>query len=134
LFAVITNCDEDKWNADKRSGTIALWFVYKTAIYDLVTDCRVFVAIFLIEYIKFIQRASLFWVIAHRVLIISYQCVGGSCPLKMGPIGFPEMLVRNDHYSLRNNPEEHRSYRLRGGSLKLRKIYSVCLPRVCDVL
>ena len=29
-----------------------------------------------------------------------------SRPLKMGPIGCPEMSVRNYHYSLRNNSEE----------------------------
>jgi hypothetical protein len=27
----------------------------------------------------------------------------------MGPTGCPETLVRNYHYSLRNNPEEHSS-------------------------
>jgi len=27
----------------------------------------------------------------------------------MGPIGCPEMSVRNYHYSLRNNPEERSS-------------------------
>ena len=53
---------------------------------------------------------------------------GGSCPMKMGPMGCPDMSVRNYHYSLRNNPEEHSSHLLRGGSLKSRKVarYSKC--------
>jgi hypothetical protein len=38
----------------------------------------------------------------------------------MRPIGCPETSVRNYHYSLRNNPEEHNSHTLRGGSLKSR--------------
>jgi len=29
--------------------------------------------------------------------------------LKMGPVGFPETLITNYHYLLRNNPEECRS-------------------------
>jgi hypothetical protein len=29
----------------------------------------------------------------------------------MGPIGFPEALVRNYHYWLRNNPEERISHK-----------------------
>ena len=36
----------------------------------------------------------------------------------MGPIGFPEMLVRNYNFSLRNNSEERSSHILRGGNLK----------------
>jgi len=39
-------------------------------------------------------------------------------PPKMGPIGCPETLVCNYHYSLCNNPEEHSSRLLRSGSLK----------------
>jgi len=39
-------------------------------------------------------------------------------PLKTGQIGCPEMLVRNYHYSLHNNPEGRRSHLLRVGSLK----------------
>jgi hypothetical protein len=38
----------------------------------------------------------------------------------MEPIGCLETLVRNYHYSLRNNPEERSSYLLRGESLKSR--------------
>jgi len=38
--------------------------------------------------------------------------------LKMGPIGCGETSVRNDHYSLRNNPEERSAQLLRGGSLR----------------
>jgi hypothetical protein len=47
-----------------------------------------------------------------------------SWPLKVGPIGCPETSVRNYHYSLRNNAEDHSSNLrvLRGGSLKSRKI------------
>jgi hypothetical protein len=42
-----------------------------------------------------------------------------SWPSKIGPIGCPEMSVKNCYYSLRNNPEERSSNLLRGGSLKL---------------
>jgi len=41
-----------------------------------------------------------------------------SWPLKMGPIGWPEMSVRNCHYTLRNSPTSHL---YRGGYLKSRK-------------
>jgi len=37
-----------------------------------------------------------------------------SLPLKMGPIGCPEMSVNNYHYSPRNNPEQRISYLIRG--------------------
>ena len=37
--------------------------------------------------------------------------------LRLGPFGCPEISVRNDHHSLRNNPEERSSQLLRGGSL-----------------
>jgi hypothetical protein len=40
--------------------------------------------------------------------------------LKTGPIGCPETSARNYHYYLRNNPEEHSSHLLRGGSQKSR--------------
>jgi hypothetical protein len=36
----------------------------------------------------------------------------------MGPTGRPEMWVTSYLYSLRNDPEEHISHLLRGGSLK----------------
>jgi hypothetical protein len=36
----------------------------------------------------------------------------------MAPKSGPETLVRNFHYSLRNDPEERSSHLLRGGSLK----------------
>jgi len=36
----------------------------------------------------------------------------------MGPMGCPETSVRNYQYMLRNDPEEHNSHLLRGGSLK----------------
>jgi hypothetical protein len=38
----------------------------------------------------------------------------------MGPIGCPETSVINSHCSLSNDPEEHSSHLLRGGSLKPR--------------
>ena len=38
----------------------------------------------------------------------------------MGPIGCPEKLVRDNHHSLRNTPEERSSHLLRGESLKSR--------------
>jgi len=73
-------------------------------------------------------RTLLFWVITQRVVVTSYgrfgttyrsrlhvsgiQKVFYSCLLKMGPLVYPETSVRNDHYLLRNNPEE------RGGSLQ----------------
>jgi hypothetical protein len=38
----------------------------------------------------------------------------------MGPIGCPEISVKNYLHALRNIPEERRSRLLRGGSLKLR--------------
>jgi hypothetical protein len=52
------------------------------------------------------MRTVLFWVIMQQVVVISYWT------LKMGPIGCPKMLVRNYHYALRNNPEEHTSVHL----------------------
>jgi len=57
-------------------------------------------------------------------------CIGAtsylldSWTLRMGLIGCPKMLVRNYHYSLCNNPEEHSSKLLRGRSLKSRTHYS----------
>ena len=58
----------------------------------------------------------LFWVITRRMVEISYRRFGISdrshlypCPLKMGPIAFPEKSVRNYHYSLQNNTEGHSS-------------------------
>ena len=59
--------------------------------------------------------------ITQRVVVISYrrfQTTYGPIfkgqesknrPLKKGPIGWPEMSVRNYHYSLRNNTQEHSS-------------------------
>jgi hypothetical protein len=44
----------------------------------------------------------------------------------MGPIGCPDTLARNYHYSLRNNREERSSHLLRGGNLKSR-ICRLCL-------
>ena len=70
------------------------------------------------------MRTVLFWVITHRVVVLSYWCFGttywshfqdsrihtgfllDSWILKMGPIVCPETSVGNYHYSLRNKPEE----------------------------
>jgi hypothetical protein len=41
-----------------------------------------------------------------------------SWPLKMGPIGCPEMSARNYQHTLRNIPEDGRPHLLRGGSMK----------------
>ena len=41
-----------------------------------------------------------------------------SWPLKLEPIGCPEKLARDCHYTLRNVPEECRSHLLRSGSMK----------------
>ena len=58
-------------------------------------------------------RTAFICVITQRVLLISYRRFGTTYPqgsaLRMGPIGCPEMSVRNHHYSLPHNPEE-RSY------------------------
>ena len=43
-------------------------------------------------------------------------------PLKMGPIGCPQISLRDYHYSLHNNPEERSSFILCGGSLKSHKL------------
>jgi len=45
--------------------------------------------------------------------------------LKKGPKCCPETSVRNYHYTLRNNKEEHRSRVPRGGSLKSRVYHFV---------
>jgi len=46
-------------------------------------------------------------------------------------VGCPEASVRNYHYTLRNNGEDHRSYLLHGGSLKPRTVFAVVW---CSVL
>ena len=61
------------------------------------------------------MRAVLFCVVTQRVVVICYRRFGttygvpssGGQVFKMGLIGCPETSVRNYHYSLRNNPEEH---------------------------
>jgi len=51
--------------------------------------------------------------------------------LRLGPFGCPEISVRNDHHSLRNNPEERSSQLLRGRSLKSRIVmHFSCVPRL----
>jgi hypothetical protein len=66
-------------------------------------------------------RTALFLAITQRVVVVPYRRFGityqyhlqGSnfCSwfLKMGPIDCPETSVRNYHYLLRSNPEEHSS-------------------------
>jgi hypothetical protein len=54
--------------------------------------------------------------------------------LRMGPIGCPETSVRNYHYSLRNNPEERSSQLLRGGSLKSRIYFILCIKFHVDLV
>jgi hypothetical protein len=55
--------------------------------------------------------AALFWVITQRVVAIHYRRFGTTNldPRKGNPIDYPETSVRNYHYSLRNDPEEHSS-------------------------
>ena len=43
--------------------------------------------------------------------------------LKIRPIGCTETSVRNYHYSLRNNPEQHSSNLLSGGSVRSRIVF-----------
>jgi hypothetical protein len=63
------------------------------------------------------MRTVLFWVIAQQVVVIAYQHFGATYwshlqegTLKMGPVGFPEMLMMNYQYLLCNNPEECSSH------------------------
>ena len=71
------------------------------------------------------MRCALLWGITQRTVVIPYwrfettyrpnQQESTSlspwvcCPLKMGPIGCPEISVRNYHSTLSTSPEEHRS-------------------------
>ena len=57
------------------------------------------------------MRAALFWAITQRVVAIPYRRFGTIYldPRRWNPIGYPETSVRNYHYSLRNDPEEHSS-------------------------
>jgi hypothetical protein len=48
------------------------------------------------------MRSVLFWVIMQRIVGFLIYILGL-------PIG-PEMSLRNHHYTLSNNPEEHRSH------------------------
>jgi hypothetical protein len=76
-------------------------------------------------------RTAFLWVIAQRVVLISYRRFGATYRLhsrgsriqklfRMRPTGCPETSLRNYHYLLRKNPEERSSQLLRGGSLKSR--------------
>jgi len=73
------------------------------------------------------MRAMLFWDISQCIVEIpdqryetTYwsQLQGSRKSEMMGPIGCPDMLVRNYHYMLCNIPKEHRSHLLCSGSLK----------------
>ena len=50
----------------------------------------------------------------------------------MGPIGCPETSVRNYHYPLRNNPEDHSAKLLRGGSPSSRSSQTCSEPLQLD--
>jgi hypothetical protein len=71
-----------------------------------------------------ILKTAFFRVVTQRVVVIPYRSFGEYrsvyCldALMMELIGCPETSVRNNHYSLRNNPEEGSSQLLRGGSQK----------------
>jgi len=60
------------------------------------------------------MRTALFWVIMQQMVVIYYQCFETTWSLlksqnpkdKMGPIGCPKTLVRNDHYMLQCNTEQ----------------------------
>jgi len=79
-------------------------------------------------------RTALFCDIKQRVVATAYRRFGTTYrshfqgsrppknPLNMESIRCPETSVRNYHYLLRNNPEEHSSHLLRGGSLKSRSV------------
>jgi len=81
------------------------------------------------------MRSALLWVVSQRVVVNHYRCFGTtygvpssafwiSWPLKMILTGCLETSVRIYHYTLRNNPEERRSYIHCGGSLKSRRIFT----------
>jgi hypothetical protein len=84
-------------------------------------------------------RSALFWDITQCRMLVSYRCFGATYrsylqgsssskrmrsswtawPLKMGPIGCPEMSTRNYHFTLRKISKECRSRLRRDRSLKL---------------
>jgi len=45
----------------------------------------------------------------HLPSFVLHFIVWNTLPLKMGPTGCPNMLVRNYHFMLRNIPEEQKS-------------------------
>jgi len=77
------------------------WVINSVAIYS----CEV----------EAVLRTAISWVVRQRVVVISYRRFRTT----IGPIGSSEIMVRNYHYLLCNNPEEPSSLLLRGGSLKL---------------
>jgi hypothetical protein len=90
------------------------------------------------------KRSALFWDVTQRIAVIPYRRFGTNYRsllwsrnlqditldfLKMGPIGCPEMSVRNYYYALRNIPEGRKSHIRRGGSLKPRKLKILFYPK-----
>ena len=79
-------------------------------------------------------RSAIIWDITQRRMVILNRRFGTtyrshlqglrspipwtSWSFSMGLIGWPETHVNDYHSTLRNNPEEHRSYQYRCGSLK----------------
>jgi hypothetical protein len=47
--------------------------------------------------------------VPYRRIGTTYRSHLQGSNLKIGTMGCPEMSVRNNHYTLRNTPEEHRS-------------------------
>ena len=88
-------------------------------------------------------RTELFWAIMQRVVVLSCRGFGSTCrshrrgqeskisTQNMGPIGCPETSTRNYHYSLRNDPEEHISHLLRGGSLP--GYYAILIGKITKI-
>jgi len=73
-------------------------------------------------------RTTLFWDITQGVVVIPYRCFGTTY---WSHLQQSRTTVRNYHYSLRNNAEEHSSHLLRGGTLKSRS--GVVLGSISEV-
>jgi hypothetical protein len=86
-------------------------------------------------------RTVLFWVVTQRVVANSLQkfrdslsvpssgainpwIILDSWTLQIGPLCGLEMSIRNYHYSLCNNSDDHSSHLLSGGSLKSRMAWT----------
>jgi len=66
-------------------------------------------------------RSIFFIVVSVQTFVSFFKGLGSFWiiyPWKVRPTCCPEILVRNYHYTLRNNPEERRSHLLRCGNLK----------------